>query len=106
MARNEEMPTELIRKKSKKRIEVVKKSDYDELQKLYDEVVAIGYDLLETIDEQDRQITWLTQENERLRYQLYNHQDSKPNTGKRFDGATISFNPKTRSLGIGLRFKD
>lgn len=106
MARNDEMPTELIRKKPKKKVEVVKKSDYDELQALYDEVVAIGYDLLAQIEEQNKQIEYLTQENKSLRYQLERYQNPKPNTGRKFNGATISYNPRTKSLGIGLRYKD
>jgi hypothetical protein len=106
---SEKMPTELI--KRKKNRAVVSKRKYDELHKLYDEVVELGYDLLDMIDERDEIIDDLEEENTELRAivecRFETTSTKPPRRGKKkFDGATVSFDPKTRSLGIGLRFKD
>ena len=102
---NEEMPTVLIRKKLK----TVPKKDYDELLSLYNEVVGIGYDLLEMIDQRDAMINDLVQENNDLRAMIENNGDigfsyNRNKPGKKFQGATLSYNPHTKSLGIGLKF--
>lgn len=103
----EEMPTRLI--KRKRRVDVVPKAMYYELQELYDSVVQTGYELLEIIDAQESAIEQLEHENADLRAQLEDHMEDEKNwrfPRKKFSGATLSYDPRTRSLGIGLRFKD
>ena len=103
----EEMPTQLI--KRKRRVDIVPKAMYDELQELYDSVVQTGYELLEIIDAQECVIEQLEHENADLRAQLDDRMESVNSwkfPRKKFSGATLSYDPKTRSLGIGLRFKD
>ena len=101
-----DMPTKLIKRNEKKH-DVVPKHDYDELHKLYDEVVGIGYDLLDLIDERDARIEELEEENTDLRIKLgCQIEMSSHKSKKKFDGAVLSYNPRSRSLGIGLRFRD
>lgn len=99
-----DMPTKLIRRK--KNHDVVPRHDYDELHALYDEVVGIGYELLDMIDERDARIEELEEENTELRFKLGCQIETTSHKGKKkFDGAVLSYDPKSRSLGIGLRFR-